>query len=109
TSDPIGMPLLLKIAKANPETSFEHVAQQFGRATGAWYQQRSLARTEEPTLWTERAGPRLLISASNENSFGSAPSAETESQPEMKPDASTSNLPPAWEGIKSVDPKKYPD
>ena len=110
TSDPMGMPLLLKIVRGSPEAPFERVAEEFGRATAAWYQERNLARTEEPTFWNGRANPRLLITSSNENSFASARPEETpESQPSAKPDAITSNLPPIWEGIRRVDPKNYAD
>src|ERR1051326_8271796 len=58
-SDPIGMPLLLKILKTNPELPFEGLAERLGRATAQWYEERHLARTEEPTFWNEKAGPAL--------------------------------------------------
>ena len=55
TSDPIGMGVLLKLVRDQPSLSFEALSQAFGRATAAWYSQRSLARTEEPTLWAGTA------------------------------------------------------
>jgi hypothetical protein len=39
--DPIGMPLLLKIAKEKPELPFQGLAEELGRATEAWYKQRN--------------------------------------------------------------------
>ena len=50
SDDPVGMPLLLKIAKERPELPFDGLAEDLGRATEAWYKDRNLARTEEPTL-----------------------------------------------------------
>src|SRR5439155_25795221 len=60
SSDPIGMPVLLKLANANPQVTFVALAEDFGRAIVAWYHERNLARTEEPTLWLAGAKPRLL-------------------------------------------------
>src|SRR6266446_3783671 len=68
TSDPVGMSLLLKLARADPATSFEKLTEAFGQATAAWYTERKLARTEEPTLWTANEPPRLLATASETNS-----------------------------------------
>src|SRR5207249_1185797 len=59
-SDPVGMALLLKLARAKPEISFSALGEEFGRATVAWYKERNLARTEEPTLWLAKEKPRLL-------------------------------------------------
>ena len=50
-SDPVSMSLLLKLVKTNPKISFAKLAEELGRTTAAWYTERHLARTEEPTLW----------------------------------------------------------
>jgi len=53
-SDPIGMAVLLKLARAKPEWRSFSLSEEFGRATAAWYKERNLARTEEPTLWLDK-------------------------------------------------------
>ncbi|PWU20386.1 MAG: hypothetical protein C5B50_04150 [Verrucomicrobia bacterium] len=63
-SDPAGMSLLLKLARANLSQSFQSLSAEFGRALGAWYEERHLARTEEPTLWLAEQKPQLLAPAS---------------------------------------------
>jgi transglutaminase-like putative cysteine protease len=109
SSDPIGVPLLLKIVRSNPEIGLERLTEDFGRATAAWYQERSLARTEEPTFWSN-GDPRLLITASNENSFASTRTDEAgHDEHPAKPDSVTSNLPPTWEGIRHAEATHYPE
>ncbi len=117
SDDPIGMPLLLKIAKEKPELPFQALAQELGRATEAWYKERNLARTEEPTLWEATDKPRQLIVLAAEEEAGAA----------MKPDDSktgatntvsaaepaaavvTGDLPAVWKEIKRVEARKYPE
>ena len=103
TSDPVGMPLALKAVRANPAISFSSLADDLGRSTAAWYKDRNLARTEEPTLWLATAPPRVLAPA--ESDAASKP-AEEKSAPET-PAAST-NLPATWKDISRVEPQKYP-
>jgi hypothetical protein len=112
TSDPVGMAVLLKLARDKPTLSFEALSEEFGRATGAWYVERNLARTEEPTLWLDTAKPRLLAGASETNSFASVSPQETNAAPTQKPPAAeavTGELPAVWKTIKRVEPQKYPD
>ena len=112
TSDPVGMAVLLKLARDKPALSFEALSEEFGRATGAWYAERNLARTEEPTLWLETAQPRLLAAASETNSFASIRPRETNAPPAGKPPAAETagaELPAVWKAIKRVEPQKYPD
>jgi len=78
SDDPVGMSLLQKIAKEKPELPFQALAQELGRATEAWYKERNLARTEEPTLWVATDKPRQLIVVAAEEEAGEA----------MKPDDS---------------------
>jgi hypothetical protein len=112
-SDPVGMALLLKLARANPEHSFATLSEDFGRAVGSWYKERHLARTEEPTLWPGTEKPRLLASAVEEDSFASAgpvTAAETNASTSPKPESSArEDLPAAWKEIKPADPQQYPD
>ena len=113
TSDPVGMPVLLKLVREKPSVSFEGLCEEFGRATGAWYAERNLARTEEPTLWAGTARPRLLAAGAETNYFrfdgrrpNQCPSAPSSPR---RPRPSSGELPAAWKAIKRVEPQKYPD
>ena len=74
--DPVGMPLLLKLAKEKPELPFQGLAEELGRATEAWYKDRNLARTEEPTLWvaTDKARQLVVLAAEEEAGEGKSES-----------------------------------
>ena len=112
TSDPVGMSVLLKLAREKPSLSFEALCEEFGRATGAWYAERNLARTEEPTLWAGTARPRLLAAGAETNAFAAMTPAPTNATPaEQRPAAETlsGELPAAWKALKRVEPQKYPD
>ena len=115
--DPIGMPLLLKIAKEKAELSFQGLAEELGRATEAWYKERNLARTEEPTFWAATDKPRQLIVVAAEAETGQAMKPE-----EPKPGATNApsaqpafvavmpgDLPAAWKEIKRVEARNYPE
>ncbi|HEX3799352.1 MAG TPA: DUF3857 domain-containing protein [Verrucomicrobiae bacterium] len=112
-SDPIGLPLALKSLRANPSLTFQSLGNELGRVTVAWYQERNLIRTEEPTLWLANATPLEL--APPESAITSDKSATNSESP--SPSASTSapgqtvttNLPAAWTGISRVEPRDYPD
>ena len=99
SNDPMAMPLALKILRANPAVALEQFGQELGRATSAWYDERHLARTEEPTLWTGTDAPRLLAPTETGDSLASAPA-----QPQ-----SSSTLSPAWKEIKRVSPDQFPE
>ena len=111
SDDPIGMPLLLKIAKEKPELPFPGLAEELGRATEAWYKERNLARTEEPTLWLATAKPRQLIVLAAEQGAGETmkpkdgnPGAtNTVSAPEPAAAVVQGDLPAAWKEIKRVE------
>ena len=112
TSDPVGMSLLLKLAREKPDLSFQALAEEFGRATSSWYASRSLARTEEPTLWQATDKPRLLASGSETNAFASINPDDTggpKPPTEPAPEPIKGDLPAAWKEIQRVDPQKYPD
>jgi hypothetical protein len=115
-SDPVGLPVLLKLARSEPSPSFESLSEQFGRNTAAWYQTRNLARTEEPTLWAGLEKPRLLAGASEGNTLASNPAeaaAESTTTTNVLASAAPRNgsdkLPAAWKDIKRVEPRLYPD
>jgi hypothetical protein len=121
-SDPVGMSLMLKIAREAPTVSFETFADSFGPATAEWYKERNLARTEEPTLWLENQKPRLLAASSQEGTLASTdsrlskPSVETTNETpkgltnsNVIADTSTADLPASWKELKRVDPRDYPD
>jgi len=121
TSDPIGMPLLIKLLSEGKERSFDQLASEFGRATAAWYEQRSLARTEEPTIWKPGAQPRLLANA-REGAAGGAEVAlpGKDIEPKTPLDAAQATNQPsaqvaggelsgAWTEIKKIAPEKYPE
>ncbi|HEY5480798.1 MAG TPA: DUF3857 domain-containing protein [Verrucomicrobiae bacterium] len=115
SDDPVGMPLLLKLAKEKPELPFQGLAEELGRATEAWYRDRNLARTEEPTLWLATDKPRHLVVLAAEAEAGEAMKPE-----EPKPGATNApsaepafvavvpgDLPAVWKEIKRVEARKY--
>jgi transglutaminase-like putative cysteine protease len=115
TSDPIGMPLLLKLARNS--LPFEQLAQEFGRATSQWYEERNLARTEEPTIWAADAKPRALApAAAAEETLASAnvdlakpPSTNQPSGPTATAQPADQSLPDYWKSIQRVQPREYPE
>jgi len=117
SDDPVGMPLLLKLVKEKPELGFEALADELGRATEAWYKERNLARTEEPTLWVATDKPRRLVAATAEEDAAEAgkPGAtrpgETNTVSATEPAAAvaSSDLPEVWHEIKRVEARKYPE
>jgi hypothetical protein len=114
TSDPVGMSVIGKIVRGKPEISFDELAEAFGRGTMAWYAERNLARTEEPTLWVGKDKPKLLAPASEENALASEKS-ETAAKPAKPgekgsmPEPLPRDLPAVWQEIKRADAKNYPD
>jgi hypothetical protein len=117
SDDPVGMPLLLTIVKEKPELRFQDLAEGAGRATEAWYKERNLARTEEPTLWVANDKPRLLIVTAAEEQGGEAMkpkeagAGETNVPGAASPVVSVrpSDLPAAWKDIKRVEERLYPE
>ncbi|MCX6911756.1 MAG: DUF3857 domain-containing protein, partial [Verrucomicrobia bacterium] len=117
SDDPIGMPLPLKIAKEKAELPFQGLAEELGRATEAWYKERNLARTEEPTLWLATDKPRQLIVQGAEEVSAQAMKPEdsktgatnTVSVAEPAAVVMPGDLPGAWKEIKRVEARKYPE
>jgi hypothetical protein len=112
-SDPVGMSLLTKLARGNPALSFAALGEDLGRATTAWYQQRNLARTEEPTLWMETEKPRLLAAKVADDAFASVKAEDASNSPTASSNAEAGPvagpLPDVWKDIKRIEPKEYPD
>ena len=117
SDDPVGMPLLLKIAKEKQGLRFVELAEELGRATEAWYTDRHLARTEEPTLWEGPDKPRHLAAPSAEdNALASVKPAEpgesaTNAAGATLPAnvAASGDLSAAWKEIKRVEAGRYPE
>ncbi|MGD0259616.1 MAG: DUF3857 domain-containing protein [Verrucomicrobiota bacterium] len=113
SDDPVGMPLLLKIAKEKPELPFQGLAEELGRATEGWYKDRNLARTEEPTLWVATDKPRrLIVAAAEEEVKPEEPTPEaTNSVSALEPGTAVApgELPAVWKEIKRVEARKYPE
>jgi transglutaminase-like putative cysteine protease len=119
TSDPIGMPVLLRIVQVNPTISFEEMGAKAGKAIADWYSSRNLARTEEPTFWDGDSKPRLMASSMREevqpgknSSEELARGTKLESQGSELPDgerhdARGAELPAIWKDIKPVKRSEY--
>lgn len=130
-SDPVGMGLLLKALREEPALTFPSLADRIGRATAAWYAGQSLARTEEPTLWTGTAPPRKLVvepqrearaaagvdeaTSAEQRAAPTTPRAEAEQagviegpsgpQPPAKREPSFEG----WQGVAAVAPERFPE
>jgi hypothetical protein len=117
SDDPVGMPLLLKLAKEKPELPFQGLAEELGRATEGWYKDRNLARTEEPTLWVATDKPRQLIVLASEEEAGEGKAESRKEKAESRELRAQSpvsgetagDLPEAWKEIKRVEAQKYPE
>src|SRR5436190_7518853 len=112
-SDPIGASLLLKLARSAPDSSFDRLAQNFGRAIGGWYEERHLARTEDPALWVGTEKPRRLLDTDTGGSFPSAEQGANQlttavqkltTEEPQKATTVSADLSVAWNEIKKVQP-----
>ncbi len=111
SSDPIGMPLLIKLLTEGRQQSFDQLAADFGRATAGWYEQRHLARTEEPTLWKGSEHPHMLATLEESDSGKEgADAVQAQDTPQQeKSAAADSPVSEAWSGIRKIAPEKYPE
>ncbi|MBI2925360.1 MAG: DUF3857 domain-containing protein [Verrucomicrobia bacterium] len=115
TNDPIGLPLLLKVARTESSISFAAAAEELGRAVGDWYESRSLARTEEPTLWLPGAEPKRLVPSDKPGALASvkelkeAPPTTTASEKLTQAESESAELPAIWKDLARVEPQKFPD
>ncbi|MGO8675392.1 MAG: DUF3857 domain-containing transglutaminase family protein [Limisphaerales bacterium] len=121
-SDPVGMTLVLKLARANPGLSLSSLGEAIGSATRDWYEERHLARTEEPTLWLAREEPRPLAAGAKLPPEGGVPQAgkgeprrlagsaePARAGPAPESVTTGADLPAVWKEIKRVQPGNYPD
>ncbi len=109
-SDPIGLALFLKALRDHPQASFESLGKDLGAATADWYEERNLARVEEPTLWLPDQKPHLLVQG-RKNTLTSIQ--KDDSPPTPNP-ANTSaaksiELPGAFNDLRRVAASDYPD
>ena len=112
TNDPIGLPLLLAALQQDSTNSFDGLAEKWGALVAAWYDDRHLARTEEPSLWKPGNEPRRLIAPGKSPALASVPEAKPQpeapepSRPNAAPEAQPSE---AWKDISPVDPRLHPE
>jgi len=90
--DPISFPLFLALFNTEPDLG--KLAPQLGVATDQWYTTRSLARQEEPALWSEGQPPRKLIGMAAGAAPASAPAAAVADD--------------TWKTITPAEAKDYP-
>jgi transglutaminase-like putative cysteine protease len=108
-SDPVSMQLLVKILRADPRLAIGKLSEKVGQASAAWYRERNLAATEEPTLWLDEDKPRLLAAGSGRNPLipdkhGTTENKSSSESPKQPP----ADLPAAWKEIKREEASKYP-
>ncbi|MCI0745587.1 MAG: DUF3857 domain-containing protein [Verrucomicrobia subdivision 3 bacterium] len=113
-SDPIAMGVFIKTLRANPGAGFENLAELLGPAVAKWYDDQSLARTEEPTLWAGVAPPRALAAAAQP--LEKVPeTASAKSTGDALKKKESGDVPPqskdtaAWADIQRVKPEDYAD
>ena len=98
--DPVSFALFLALFSSEPDLG--KLAPQLGTATDQWYSSRSLARMEEPALWSEGQLPRKLIGEG-----ANAPDPATGVTPVAAPMLGVT-ADDAWKAIQPVDAHDYP-
>jgi hypothetical protein len=101
-SDPIGFSLVLRLLERDGSLDLQALAARLGQATATWYEERKLARQEEPTLWREAAEPEALLRA------GDAGAADEESEAPA-PTVAARAASEDWKHIVRVDPARHPE
>ena len=94
----MAMPLALKILRGNPSVTLQKFGLELGRATSAWYDERHLARTEEPDV-VDGNGCATPSRACRDGRFAGVVPAQPQS---------SSTLSSAWKEIKRVSPGSIP-
>jgi hypothetical protein len=106
-NDPIGLSVLIKLWRARPGITLGGIVDAFGPSVAKWYEEQSLARTEEPTLWLGTESSRALVAAAptleKESAAGNPPVPAKNTEPAVSTNA------PAWGNIARVKPGDYPD
>jgi hypothetical protein len=116
TSDPVGLDVVLDAWKKTPAATLEQLARTSGPRIAQWYEDRSLARTEEPTFFPGSGEPVLLskpadvVTPSSGLAQDSATPAASATPPsQAAPAASPSPAPlPAWQALERVKRDAYP-
>jgi hypothetical protein len=105
-NDPIGLSIFLKLWRANAGVTLRSITDAFGPAVAKWYEEQSLARTEEPMLWSGTGSSRPLVPATPavENETASA----TPPLPARPAETAVATNAPAWRDIARVKPADYP-
>lgn len=102
--DPISFGLFAGLL--DKETDLNRLADRLGTVTDRWYQDRSLARTEEPALWVNSDAPRKLI---NDGLVGPGGTPVATTNVVVNPAPPGTSVPgPEWAGIQHVKPQDYP-
>jgi len=108
-SDPVSMQLLVKVFKTDPELSFGKLAEKLGQLSAAWYAERNLAATEEPTLWVDEEKPRSLATLASQNPLSPNQPGTLENKSEAeKPKQIPVDLPAVWKQIKREEASNHP-
>ncbi len=108
-SDPIGSGVLLQIVRRRGEISMDDLSQEYGQAAENWYEERHLARVEEPAFWRGGGQPQLMAQDATRVMASVFPSAEARSHQDTRtnPEAPPPALGPAWNNVKRTDSSKY--
>ncbi len=111
-SDPLGMTVLLGTLREKTKAEARELFGDFGRAVGAWYEERNLARTEEPMLWAGDEKPEPLVKGGSKQAAGEVASDKPRPEPEQaeaEPAKSEVRLPASWGSVRQVSPQAYPN
>lgn len=114
-SDPVAMAVWLRMMRSQAGAEFSVLAEKVGQGVADWYEQRGLARTEEPVWFQGDAPPRLLSPATPAEAPAKSAAAAASGSADTKPPAagaagmSNAPLPAVWKEIRRVEPQDYPD
>ncbi|HWB59747.1 MAG TPA: DUF3857 domain-containing protein, partial [Chthoniobacteraceae bacterium] len=99
-SDPVSVDILTGILHEHAGLDFPTLASLYGQKTVAWYNDKNLARQEEPTLWHANDDPKMIAQMKPATV---AVTSGTDGSPSTAPAAG------AWGDVKPVDPAQFPD
>lgn len=95
TNDPIGIDIILGAWKKQPGLTLDQLARAAGPQIAAWYKERSLARTEEPTLFIATEEPFPVAEMSSSSNPDEAPTSLGETTGR-------------WKSVTKVSPADFP-
>jgi hypothetical protein len=113
-SDPIGAGLAMQGLRERSNESLKGFAEAWGHAVVDWFEERQLARTEEPTLWWRGDKPQSLVPAEADKSLAAA--IDNSDGPSRKPNEAANRpasaqdvtLSDAWKSVRAVSTNAYP-